>query len=69
VILGDQSGISCAENIKKISPKSRLILISAYPDKEFHRQGIEAGASAFIDKKMLDSTTIYQIIEDVIDSA
>jgi CheY-like chemotaxis protein len=46
----------------------RIILISAYPDKEFHRQGIEAGATAFIDKKMLDTATIKQIIGDSIHS-
>ncbi|MBN2048652.1 MAG: response regulator transcription factor [Anaerolineaceae bacterium] len=69
VILGDQNGIFCAERVKNISPKSRVILISAYPDKEFHRQGLEAGAAAFIDKKMLDSVTIQQIVEDVIGTA
>lgn len=69
VILGEQSGIFCAERVKSISPNSRIILISAYPDKEFHRQGLEAGAAAFIDKKMLDSLTIQQIVEDVIHSA
>jgi DNA-binding NarL/FixJ family response regulator len=69
VILGEQSGISCVKRLKKYSQKSRIILISAYPDKEFHRQGIEAGATAFIDKKMLDSVTIKQIIGDVIHSS
>ena len=69
VILGEQNGIFCAERVKSFSPKSRIILISAYPDKEFHRQGLEAGAAAFIDKKMLDSNTIQQIVEDVIGSA
>lgn len=65
VLLGDQNGINCARRIKAISPEARIILISAYPDKEFHRQGIEAGAMAFIDKKELDSATLRQIMEDV----
>jgi hypothetical protein len=43
-------------------------LISAYPDKEFHRLGLAAGAAAFIDKKMLDSETLKQIISDTISS-
>ena len=65
VILGDQNGIHCASRIHAISPQSRIILISAYPDKEFHRQGLEAGAVAFLDKSELDSSTIRQMVEDV----
>lgn len=65
VILGDQNGIHCASRIHAISPQSRIILVSAYPDKEFHRQGLEAGAVAFLDKSELDSTTIRQMVEDV----
>jgi len=68
VILGDQDGIACVKQIKKASPTSRIILISAYPDKEFHRQGLAAGAAAFIDKKMLDKVVIQQIIEDTLHS-
>jgi DNA-binding NarL/FixJ family response regulator len=66
MILGDQNGIACLRQIKKREKNARIILISAYPDQEFHRQGVSAGATAFIDKKMLDSTTIKQIISDVI---
>lgn len=66
VVLGNQNGISLVKKLKNISNNSRIILISAYPDKEFHRQGLEAGATAFIDKKMLDTTTLKQIIEDSI---
>ena len=66
VILGDQNGISLIKKLINITKKTRIILISAYPDKEFHRQGIEAGATAFIDKKMLDTATIKQIIADTI---
>jgi hypothetical protein len=42
------------------------VLISAYPDREFHRLGLEAGAVAFLDKKDLDTETLRQIINDVI---
>ena len=65
VILGDQSGIKCLKQIQNWTQGTRIILISAYPDKEFRRQGIDAGATAFIDKKYLDSNTIKQIIKDV----
>ena len=55
VVLGDEDGIQCTRRIKAISPPARIILISAYPDREFHRRGLEAGAVAFLDKKDLDA--------------
>ncbi len=66
VVLGDEDGISCARRIKATSPKCRIILISAYPDREFHRQGLQSGAVAFLDKKDLDLSTLRQVIYDVI---
>lgn len=66
VILGDEDGIRCARRIKAMSPQSRVILISAYPDREFHRQGLEAGAIAFLDKKDLDAASMRQMIGDMI---
>jgi len=65
VILKDEDGINAAKRINKISPNTRIILISAYPDREFHRQGLAAGAAAFLDKKNLDLDTIRQVIADV----
>ncbi|MBN2148805.1 MAG: response regulator [Anaerolineales bacterium] len=65
VLLGEESGIQCARQLKAIAPQTRIILISAYPDKEFHRQGLQAGASAFLDKKDLDSATLRQIFVDI----
>jgi hypothetical protein len=41
-------------------------LISAYPDREFHRLGLESGAIAFLDKKDLDLPAIKQVIDDII---
>jgi CheY-like chemotaxis protein len=51
---------------KKGQPASRIVLISAYPDREFHRQALESGAIAFLDKKNLDLAAIKQVINDVI---
>lgn len=65
VILGEEDGIRCARRIKALSPKSRVILISAYPDREFHRLGLEAGAVAFLDKKDLETSTLQTIIDDI----
>lgn len=67
VILGEEDGIRCTRRIKALSPKSRVILISAYPDREFHRLGLEAGAVAFLDKKDLEKATLQHIIADIID--
>jgi DNA-binding NarL/FixJ family response regulator len=66
VVLGDEDGIRCARRIKAVSPQSRIVTISAYPDREFHRLSLEAGAVAFLDKKDLDAVTLQQVIEDVI---
>lgn len=66
VVLGDEDGIRCTRQIKAESFQSRVILMSAYPDREFHRMGLEAGAIAFIDKKDLDAATLFQIITDVV---
>lgn len=65
VVLGDENGIQCVQRVNKLSPASRILLFSAYPDSEFHRQGVAAGASAFLDKKNLDSAALRQILADV----
>ena len=64
VVLGDEDGIRCTRKIKATSPTSRVILMSAYPDREFHRGGLAAGGTAFLDKKNLDAATLFQIISD-----
>lgn len=66
VVLGEDDGIGCTRRIKALSPASRVVLISAYPDREFHRLGLQAGAVAFLDKKDLDISTLRQIINDLI---
>jgi DNA-binding NarL/FixJ family response regulator len=66
VVLGDEDGIRCVRRVKAILPSCRIILTSAYPDREFHRQGLQSGAVAFLDKKDLDLSTLRQVINDVI---
>jgi DNA-binding NarL/FixJ family response regulator len=66
VVLGEEDGIRCARRIKATSSHSRIVLISAYPDREFHRLGLEAGAVAFLDKKDLDALALHQVVEDLI---
>lgn len=66
VVLGHdaENGIQCARRLHALYPQMRVILISAYPDREFHREGLEAGAVAFLDKKDLDVATLAQVIGD-----
>ncbi|MEW6179778.1 MAG: response regulator transcription factor [Chloroflexota bacterium] len=66
VILGEEDGIYCLKRIKEVSPQTKVILISAYPDREFHRLGMDAGAVAFLDKKDIDAAAIHQLLEDLI---
>ncbi|ACL25448.1 response regulator transcription factor [Chloroflexus aggregans] len=66
VILQDGDGIQCLRRLKSVSPHTRVILISAYPDREFRRLGLEAGALAFLDKKDLDAATVRQVVEDTL---
>ncbi len=66
VVLGEEDGIRCARRIKAVSEQSRIVMISAYPDREFRRLSMEAGAVAFLDKKDLDARTLRQVIEDLI---
>ncbi len=52
VVLGEEEdGIRCTRRIKAISPLSRVILISAYPDREFHRLGLKPARWPFWIKK------------------
>jgi DNA-binding NarL/FixJ family response regulator len=67
VVLGDEHGIETARRIKTVSPATRIILISAYPDREFHRQGLAAGATAFLDKKDIDAAALRELINDLAD--
>ena len=65
VVLGNEDGINCVQQIKRYAADARVILMSAYPDREFHRRGLKAGASALLDKKDLDTAALQQIIEDM----
>ena len=66
VVLGEEDGIQCARHLKTLLPQARIVLITAYPDREFRRLGLEAGAVALLDKKDLDATALRQVVEDLI---
>ncbi|MCP4138911.1 MAG: response regulator transcription factor [Chloroflexi bacterium] len=67
VVLGEDDGIRCARRIKAVSKETRIVMISAYPDREFRRLSMEAGAVAFLDKKDLDARSLKQVVEDMIE--
>jgi DNA-binding NarL/FixJ family response regulator len=66
VVLGEENGINCARRIKTLAPATQVVLISAYPDREFHRLGLEAGAVAFLDKKDLSAAALHALIADLL---
>lgn len=66
VVLNDEDGIQCARKLKVVSPLTRVVVISAYPDKEFRRQALSAGVVAFLDKKDLDTASMQQVVEDAL---
>jgi DNA-binding NarL/FixJ family response regulator len=64
VVLQSEDGIQCARRLRSVAPLTRVVLISAYPDREFRKQAQSAGALAFLDKKDIDSASLKQVIED-----
>jgi DNA-binding NarL/FixJ family response regulator len=66
VVLSDDDGIQCARRLKAQTPTIRVVMMSAYPDREFRRLSLAAGAVAFLDKKDLDATAIHQVIDDAL---
>jgi DNA-binding NarL/FixJ family response regulator len=66
VVLEDEDGIQCARRLRIISPSTRIVVISAYPDREFRKQALSAGAVAFLDKKDLDTASVQQVVEDAL---
>lgn len=68
VVLDEEDGIQCVQLLKSQSPKTRIVLISAYPDREFRRMAFSSGAMAFLDKKDIDAATIRHVLEDALSS-
>ena len=66
VVLEDEDGIQCARQLRDVSPSTRMVVISAYPDRGFRKQALSAGAVAFVDKKDLDTASLRQVIEDAL---
>ncbi|MDR3641993.1 MAG: response regulator [Humidesulfovibrio sp.] len=54
------TGVEVLEEIKKVSPRTRAIMLTGYPTLETARQALDFGANAYcvkpIDKNELEST-------------
>lgn len=66
VVLRHEDGIQCVRRMKVVSPTTRMVMISAYPDREFRRISLNAGAIAFLDKKDIDAAAVRQVVEDTL---
>jgi DNA-binding NarL/FixJ family response regulator len=63
--LPDGSGIGGCKKIKKISPKTKVIILTAYAENHIIMDSIKAGADGYL-LKNVDSKTIITAIEDVV---
>lgn len=63
--LPDGSGISGCRKIKKISPETKVIILTAYAEDHIIMDCIKAGAEGYL-LKNVDSKTIITAIEDVV---
>jgi DNA-binding NarL/FixJ family response regulator len=66
VVLGEENGIECLRRLRELSISTRVILMSAYPDRAFHQLGLEAGAIAFLDKKDMNTAALRELIDDAV---
>ncbi len=58
----EMDGLQLAENILKIDPLARIIVITAFSDLDFLTKAIDIGISSYILKPM-DTTKLFQAIE------
>jgi DNA-binding NarL/FixJ family response regulator len=66
VVLENEDGIQCARQLRNVSPSTRMVVVSAYPDRGFRKQALSAGAVAFVDKKDLDTASLREVIADAL---
>lgn len=58
-------GLTMIEHIRDIAPETKFIILTAYGDFEYARQGLRLGVSEYILKKDLDSQTIQAALDAV----
>jgi DNA-binding NarL/FixJ family response regulator len=58
---GEMNGIEATEKIKKISPKTKVVIMTAHEDERLLVEAVEAGASGFLGK----SEAVEQLLSSV----
>jgi DNA-binding NarL/FixJ family response regulator len=58
---GDMNGIEATDKIKKISPKTKVVIMTAHEDERLMVEAVEAGASGFLGK----SEAVEQLLSSV----
>ena len=55
------SGIDLIPKIKKVSPNSKILILTMFEDKQYMQKVLDAGASGFLVKKAMDYDLVYAI--------
>jgi DNA-binding NarL/FixJ family response regulator len=55
------SGIDLIPKIKKVSPASKILILTMFEDKQYMQKVLDAGASGFLVKKAMDYDLVYAI--------
>ena len=61
VSMPEEDGISLLPLFRKISPKTRIVMLTMYEDQHYLQKALAAGASGFVLKKGLDVDLLYAI--------
>lgn len=59
-----RNGIEATRQIKQILPHIRIILFSGHFDDEFRREGVRAGADAFLYKEDIDTCALEDVLKE-----
>jgi DNA-binding NarL/FixJ family response regulator len=55
------NGIDLIPKIKKVSPGSRILILTMFEDKKYMQSALDAGASGFLVKKAMDYDLVYAL--------
>lgn len=61
ISLPDANGLDLILKFKKISPESKILILTMYEDKQYLQKALDSGASGFLVKKAMDYDLIYAI--------
>ncbi len=62
VVMPVMDGIEATRRIKTAAPRTRVIVFSGYPDEEFRRASLRAGADYYLRKENLDAESLTHLI-------